>query len=201
MFVLNSTDLKIPGLNFHDKEQLVTGNATFINQTFMIYIDYIIRVIAVLIHCLYFGLVICFKTLQKRQGMYLHHVNLISLLYCLHYCAWIGNFWVDLGNSTLDHVFCYMSEIFWIFLKFARNYSLSLLAAYRLLYIFYHFYTNPFLYYSQKETRYHIEFSDWLKIPSKSLSQNIKLYRICLSYNRQIIPGKTTSYSGLLYEI
>lgn len=100
------------------------------------YLDYFVRICAFFIHIAYLLFLVYFKEFQVRSMAFLHHVNIISLLYCIHYLFYIGNQTASFSNYTVNTVLCYISEIFWINLKFLRLYSLLLLAAYRYMSVF-----------------------------------------------------------------
>ncbi len=64
------------------------------------YLDYIMRFAALIIHAIYLLFLIYFKEFQVRSMLYLHHVNIVSMLYCLMYIMWIGN--LTSANGTSD---------------------------------------------------------------------------------------------------
>lgn len=95
--------------------------------------DYTMRIVAILVHLLYFLSIIYLKALQKLSMMLLHNVNLVSLLYCLHYGSYIGSFTNQIGYAGFANFLCHLSEITWAALKFLRMYSLVLLTGSRYL--------------------------------------------------------------------
>jgi hypothetical protein len=64
------------------------------------YLDYIMRFAALIIHAIYLLFLIYFKEFQVRSMLYLHHVNIVSMLYCLMFIMWIGN--LTSANGTSD---------------------------------------------------------------------------------------------------
>ena len=64
------------------------------------YLDYIMRFAALIIHAVYLLFLIYFKEFQVRSMLYLHHVNIVSMLYCLMYIMWIGS--STSANGTSD---------------------------------------------------------------------------------------------------
>jgi len=98
-----------------------------------VYIDYIIRVVALLFHIAYAMVLICSRKFQKRTYIYLHNVNLIGLLYCLLYCFYIGKRAPTFESLEVRRTFCYITEMCWANLRFLRSYSLLLLSVYRMI--------------------------------------------------------------------
>ena len=45
------------------------------------YLDYIMRFVALIIHAVYLLFLIYFKEFQVRSMLYLHHVNIVSMMY------------------------------------------------------------------------------------------------------------------------
>ncbi len=110
------------------QEMFEKYNATMINNALNI-TDYTCRVAGVVVHCLYFISICFFNAFRTRQFLFLHHVNFISFIYFIHYCAYIKGYTSSLSNNPeINDIFCNVSEILWIILKFLRLYSLSLLA-------------------------------------------------------------------------
>lgn len=65
------------------------------------YLDYITRIISLLIHLVYVLFLIYFKEFQNRNMLFLHNVNMISLLYCIHYVFYIGNQTASFSNNQV----------------------------------------------------------------------------------------------------
>ena len=65
------------------------------------YLDYVMRFAALIIHAVYLLFLIYFKEFQVRSMLYLHHVNIVSLLYCLIYIMWIGSSTSANGTSKV----------------------------------------------------------------------------------------------------
>jgi len=117
--------------HMNTQEMFEKYNATMINNALNI-TDYTCRVAGVVVHCLYFISICFFAAFRTRQFLFLHHVNFISFIYFIHYCAYIKGYTSSLSNNPeINDIFCNVSEILWIILKFLRLYSLSLLALYR----------------------------------------------------------------------
>jgi hypothetical protein len=100
------------------------------------YIDYSIRIISLMIHLIYIALVIEFKEFRVGSMLFLHHINIISLLYCLHYIFYIGNEQISIESNSAYGTLCYISELIWNILTFLRLYSLVLLGAFRYISVF-----------------------------------------------------------------
>lgn len=68
--------------------------------------------------------------------IHMHHTNFIGLLTAVHYCVWIAWITPSTGNATINNIVCSISEAFWAVTKFARSYSILVLAIYRLVAVF-----------------------------------------------------------------
>jgi hypothetical protein len=99
-------------------------------------LDYVVRVIAVLVHFVYAAFVISLKEYRSRTMIYLHHVNAVSMLYCLHFVVYIGSRAPNFDNNTLNETLCTLSELAWMNLKLMRALSLLMLAVYRYLAVY-----------------------------------------------------------------
>jgi hypothetical protein len=100
---------------------------------FLYYIDFIVRVYSLVIHVFYFYCVLKLKELQKKEMIYLHHANVISFIFCLHYALYLDNSRPNVGNETLNSFLCYFSECLWSMNKFLRCYSIFLLTLFRFI--------------------------------------------------------------------
>jgi len=67
------------------------------------YLDYIMRFVALIIHAVYLLFLIYFKEFQVRSMLYLHHVNIVSMMYCLMFIMWIGSSTSANGTSDVIH--------------------------------------------------------------------------------------------------
>lgn len=113
-----------------------TTNVTIVLDSFVNYLDNIMRVVSVLIHLVYIGFVVYLKDFRIRQMMYLHHVNMIGFIYCLHYTCYISSQAPTFDSPELNDVLCFISSMVWMVTKFLRMYSLLLLAFYRYVAVF-----------------------------------------------------------------
>ncbi len=122
------------------------------------WLDYSARISTLVVHLIYILLVVIYKEFRLRSLLYLHHVNIVSLLICLHYVFYIGSIQPSFSSNQvrtllyflltrkkqyssflskkLNQILCYTSEIFWIVLKFLRLYSLLILTIYRYISVF-----------------------------------------------------------------
>ena len=66
------------------------------------YIDYITRCVALVIHLVYVLFIIYFKEFKQRSMLFLHHVNIVSLIYCIHYAFFIGNQTASFANNQVS---------------------------------------------------------------------------------------------------
>ena len=91
-------------MNITANESLITNNDTSIlllNIGLITnYLDYFMRFVALIIHAVYLLFLIYFKEFQVRSMLYLHHVNIVSTLYCLMFIMWIGS--STSANGTSD---------------------------------------------------------------------------------------------------
>lgn len=96
------------------------------------YFDWIFRIVSLLIHIFYFVIVLFKKQLQTRAYILMHHVNFVSLVYILHYVAFLNSRTAASGQDLdLEVALCTLSEIVWSLLSYMRTYSILLLALYR----------------------------------------------------------------------
>ncbi len=63
--------------------------------------------------------------------LYLHHVNMVSFLYTIHYCAYIFSLSPTFADPKLNDILCYISSIIWLITQFMRMNSILLLGLYR----------------------------------------------------------------------
>ena len=117
--------------NITDLSNNTALNITVDVITFLNYMDYCVRVISLLVHIFYFLFIFKIKEFQSRQMIYLHNVNLVGLIYSIQYAAFITNQTASLGDPWLNDLICLMVSMIWMILKYARMYSLLLLAAFR----------------------------------------------------------------------
>ncbi len=114
-----------------------TSNTTLVNYSFVKYIDFGMRFVGLLVHLAYILFIVFVKGFQKRQLIYLHHVNIIGLIYAAHYCCYVFNKTPSLDNEYLNDLLCDISSMVWTILKFLRMNSLLLLALYRYIAVYY----------------------------------------------------------------
>lgn len=110
-----------------------TSLSELILNNWVNYIDFGARGYALFIHVVYF-LIVIFKRdseLQSRSCLFLHNVNLATLLIALVYTSYIPYSKPSLADPLLNRILCRLTEIFWMWIKYARVLSLLLLAFYR----------------------------------------------------------------------
>lgn len=112
-----------------------SNDASILNDAFST-IDNIFRVLLLATHLFYFVIVLLFREYQKISFINMHHTNVIGLLTGLHYCLWINKETIAFENQTLDNILCNISEASWAILKYARAYSIAVLALFRYLAVF-----------------------------------------------------------------
>lgn len=113
-------------LNITESAESKLTKALFITEN-------VIRTIGVVLHLIYFGYVLKNRKLHKNSLIYLHHVNFVSFLYCLHYMFYLINDRPNTFNEILNKYLCLISEALWSMLKFLRSYVLLKLAVYQYL--------------------------------------------------------------------
>lgn len=117
-------------------------NSSFSNTTVNLVVqlppilDYSFRVVFLVIHAIYFVIVAIFPSLQKMSLIHVHHTNLIGLLNGIHYCIWISWNQPNTGNPAVDSFLCTFAETFWALSKFARCFSILVLAVYRVIAVY-----------------------------------------------------------------
>ena len=99
-------------------------------------LDTVIRFSSAFIHIFYFWLVFKIAELRKLSLLYVHHANVISFMFNLHYLVYYHYVHPDLGDERLNEIMCVVSEVFWAMLKLLRTYSIALIAVYRLIAVF-----------------------------------------------------------------
>lgn len=121
----------------------MNNSLRFINESsttsiygFMNDFDNITRVLLLVSHILYFIIVFLFKEFQKISYFHMTHTNLIGVLTGIHYCIWINKVLPTFEDQNLNDVLCSISEACWAIFKYARAYSILILAAYRYLAVF-----------------------------------------------------------------
>lgn len=105
--------------------------------TILTYVDYVNRILSMLIYITYAVFVVKYKFLRHKSLIYVHHSNLVGFLFCVMYIFYFGSSLPATSNSYANLVFCVMSEIIWSLLKYLRSYSILLIALYRLLAVFF----------------------------------------------------------------
>lgn len=107
--------------------------ATFNVTNFVNFIDYVVRCYGLVVHLLYF-IYLFFKKdseLRLRSYFILHNVNVTTLLVALVYTAYIPSTAPFFADAFTNQILCRLTEIFWMWIKYARVYALLLLAIYR----------------------------------------------------------------------
>ena len=105
---------------------------TTLNQ-YVNYIDFAVRSYDLVIHLIYFSYILLKKNceLRSRTYLFLHNINISTLTISLVYVAYINNRSPSFANTTINAVLCVLTELFWSLIKYARVFSLLLLAIYR----------------------------------------------------------------------
>lgn len=111
-------------------------NVTIVLNSVANQMDNVMRFLSLFVHLVYVGFICVFRDFRTRQMLYLNHVNLVSLIYCLHYACYITTQTPNFNSQALNNILCYISSMVWLVSKFLRMYSLLLLAFYRYTAVF-----------------------------------------------------------------
>lgn len=102
----------------------------------LFYIDTAIRFSSALIHLFYFLMIYLIPDLQNKTLIFVHHSNVISFCFNLHYLLYFNFVHPNFNNQHLNDTLCFISEVVWALLKVLRTYSVALIATYRLIAVF-----------------------------------------------------------------
>lgn len=136
------------------------SNQTILRLGFLNNLDNISRCILLGSHVFYFVLVLILKEFQNVSYFNVHHINLIGLFTGIHYCVWINKYSPFFINIDIIHTWCTLAEACWAILKYARTYSILVLALYRYLTVFKENKSYKFIY--SFKFCFLIAFSVWL---------------------------------------
>lgn len=95
------------------------------------YAEILVRVGCLTTHLTYFVVLINIKKLRTQTHFFMHHMNLVGLLYVVHHMFYFYYSHPINMDPETSNLLCTLSEIFWGMLKYLRPYSLVLLAIYR----------------------------------------------------------------------
>lgn len=105
--------------------------------TILTYVDYVNRILSMLIFFTYLVLVIKLPFLRHKSLLYVHHSNLVGFMFCVMYIFYFSHTMPSTSSASLNLIFCIMSEVFWSISKYLRSYSILLIAIYRLMAVFF----------------------------------------------------------------
>ena len=100
---------------------------------FLNFIDFGVRGFNVIIHLIYFSYVALKKNseLHSRTCLFMHNVNISTMLIgivCLSFTPFTAP---SFSNLTVNIVLCRLAELFWMWIKYGRTFSLLYLSIYR----------------------------------------------------------------------
>ena len=98
--------------------------------------DAVLRFYSFFVHIFYFFLVCKIPELQRISLLYVHHTNVISFLFNLHYIVYYDYLHPNFADQNLNNIICTISEVAWAMLKLLRTYSIAQIALYRLIAVF-----------------------------------------------------------------
>ncbi|RNA07963.1 hypothetical protein BpHYR1_002183 [Brachionus plicatilis] len=124
------TEISIPSQQFNTT-YVLNFDSTLTTSYVINYIDYVVRVLSVLIHLIYIYFMFRVKKFRNRSYFYMHFLVIVSLLYCLHYAFYIGTGGPSFRSLQLNLILCYLSEQMWSVLRYLKAFSILLLAMYR----------------------------------------------------------------------
>ena len=103
------------------------------------YIEFGARGFDFLVHLCYFLYIGLARKceLRRRSYLYLHNVNIATFMVSIIYMAYIPYSQPSFSDKYTNRVLCLLTELAWSCLKYARVYSLLLLAIYRFIGCFY----------------------------------------------------------------
>jgi len=90
-----------------------------------------LRYISAFFFIAYFISAFLLKELKRNSMVYIHHTNLISFLFNLHYILYF-----EIDNLSENETFCKFSEVFWALSKLISAYSVGLIAVFRIIAVF-----------------------------------------------------------------
>ncbi|CAF1076962.1 unnamed protein product [Brachionus calyciflorus] len=111
----------------------INFDSVFTTSYVINYLDYAVRILAVLVHLIYIYFMFRVKKFRSRTYFYMHNVIIVSLVYVFHYACYTGTGGPTFRSLELNLFFCYLSEQIWSILKYMRAFSILLLAFYRLI--------------------------------------------------------------------
>ena len=179
-------------LNNNDSLQLAENASVILSRSYQLesfilfleYFDIVLRCIGLLIHIVYFLLVLFVKELRKISLIYTHQINIYGLVFLLLYVCHIGDratLMMDTHTTPVNSVVCTISEILWALVKYLRSYAILLLALFRMIAVI-----KP------------DGFKKWMK-SAKAISLTIIVeYMACVALFVGTRFGFNTHYGGLL---
>ena len=120
----------------NENQPYIPSHATKITVDILNQFDIFIRITSFIVHMFYFFLIIKIKTLRRLSLLYMHHSNLIGLIFNLHYLIYFDKIYPKFENFFYVDLMCKLSENLWALIKMARAYSIALIALYRLIAVY-----------------------------------------------------------------
>jgi hypothetical protein len=119
-----------------ENQTYIPSYATKITVDILNQADIIIRVLLLIVHMFYFFLIFKIKQFRRLSLVYMHHSNLIGLVFNLHYLVYFDNVYPKFENLVYVDLACKISENLWALIKILRAYSIALIALHRLIAVF-----------------------------------------------------------------
>nr|QVK45850.1 G protein-coupled receptor [Proales similis] len=113
--------------------QLFQDPSEHLINVVLTHVDMAATVFAFVQHIFYFVMIMAIRELQQPTLLFVHHVNLVSFLFCVHYMLYIYQLHPTFDDANLNHNICRLSELAWALLRYARLYGVLLVAVLRLI--------------------------------------------------------------------
>ena len=99
-------------------------------------ISLIVSIITLVLHLVYFVIIIFSEELKKRTFLYANHAMVASIFYPMFMTIYSFISYPNTADPNLNSLLCSLSEIGWIFSNYIRMFSILLIALYRYLAVF-----------------------------------------------------------------
>ena len=100
-------------------------------------INIVVAIITLVLHLVYFIIIIFSEELKKRTYLYANHAILASIFYPILLTIYLFISYPNTADPNINRILCTLTEIGWVFSRYIRMYSILLIALYRYLAVFY----------------------------------------------------------------
>lgn len=121
-----------------NKSSNITNKTALYDHLFaaLMTLDIMVRYYSVIIHLVYVLIFIASKQLHRKTYLYTIHATIVNCFYSLMIFFYLFGDHPNTGNTSLDDIFCSLSEIVWPFSSYIRVNSILLIALYRFIAVF-----------------------------------------------------------------